>query len=96
MSTFSRVNTARLAMALLLGAAAGCGASSGDCLRYSDCDPGLTCAFGHCVAPPSQYSADAAASDEIETAATIPESGATPIEASVDDANLPVADAPAE
>ena len=22
------------------------------CLRYSDCDPGLTCAYGHCVFPP--------------------------------------------
>jgi hypothetical protein len=22
------------------------------CLRYSDCDPGLTCAYGHCVYPP--------------------------------------------
>lgn len=23
------------------------------CLRYSDCDPGLTCAYGRCVFPPA-------------------------------------------
>jgi hypothetical protein len=29
-----------------------CGPGPKDCLRYSDCDPGLTCAYGRCVYPP--------------------------------------------
>jgi hypothetical protein len=32
---------------------AGCGAESGDCVRYSDCADGLTCAAGKCVVPPA-------------------------------------------
>jgi hypothetical protein len=39
------------ALAALLCLMTQCG-TSGDCLRYSDCDQGLTCAAGHCVAPP--------------------------------------------
>ena len=37
-----------LAMAAALGAVWNCGSST-TCLRYSDCDQGLTCANGLCV-----------------------------------------------
>jgi hypothetical protein len=41
-----------LAAAVLVLALARCSASGTDCLRYSDCGPGLTCAAGKCVVPP--------------------------------------------
>ncbi len=36
----------------------------GQCLRYGDCDQGLTCAAGRCVVPPAT---DAAAETDVET-----------------------------
>jgi hypothetical protein len=63
-----------LALAAVVAALlAACGAESGDCLRYSDCSQGLTCAAGHCVVPP------AAASDSdggVVTPTTIDAAGA--------------------
>ena len=38
---------------------AACGAESGDCLRFTDCAQGLTCAAGRCVVPPPPASASA-------------------------------------
>jgi hypothetical protein len=52
-----------MASALLLGMATGCGESSA-CLRYSDCDPGLTCAYGSCVLPPVEESDSGATGDD--------------------------------
>ncbi|MGA7122854.1 MAG: hypothetical protein WBY94_22325 [Polyangiaceae bacterium] len=58
---------------LLVGAPSGCGAGS-DCFRYSDCDPGLTCAYGSCVLPPQQ---DGATGDDGESAVFDFDSGTT-------------------
>ena len=84
-----------LAILFLVGAATGCGAGS-DCLRYSDCDPGLTCAYGHCVAPPAQAPGDGASGDDGESGTTGDDSGSIPTQGSGDDANLQGGDAPAE
>ena len=48
MRTFERRGLIGLAMATTLVAVWNCGSSS-TCLRYSDCDQGLTCANGLCV-----------------------------------------------
>ncbi len=74
MSTSDRTRIATIAITLLVGAAAGCGAST-DCMRYSDCDEGLTCAYGHCVFPPSQDPGDGASGDDAESAETGDDSG---------------------
>jgi hypothetical protein len=69
-------------------ASVNCG-TPGECLRYSDCDQGLTCARGHCVPPPSSDDAgEDAETDAAEAAAdasaiesgtpgTVAESGTT-------------------
>ncbi|MBV9947579.1 MAG: hypothetical protein JOZ69_12065 [Myxococcales bacterium] len=46
-----------LLLVLLCAAFASCGAESGDCLRFTDCAEGLTCAAGRCVVPPPPASA---------------------------------------
>ena len=42
-----------LAMALLFGVPLAHCDLSGSCLRFSDCNDGLTCAAGKCVPPPA-------------------------------------------
>ncbi len=59
MQTSSKKHASRITIGLLFAgfalAALGTNCLSGDeCLRYSDCSEGLTCAFGKCVVPPAQ------------------------------------------
>jgi hypothetical protein len=68
----------RVGLVLLLGVGlatlAHCGSTS-ECLRYSDCDQGLTCAAGHCVppaGPTGDDAGDAAASDAMTPDADAP------------------------
>jgi hypothetical protein len=85
------------AVAALLVATAGCGAGSGDCLRYSDCSEGLTCAAGRCVAPPPSTPPDGATGDDGGLGTTSDDSGTvSATEASDRDASFQLGDAPAE
>ncbi len=60
MSICELVKVSRLGViAVVVGATIACG-EPGDCLRYSDCAAGLTCADGKCVPPPSVPAAGAA------------------------------------
>lgn len=59
MRTSSKKSASRITIGLFFAgfalAALGTNCLSGDeCLRYSDCSEGLTCAFGKCVVPPVQ------------------------------------------
>ncbi|HEX7664930.1 MAG TPA: hypothetical protein VF407_10475 [Polyangiaceae bacterium] len=59
MRTSSKLHVSRVTIGLFFAgfilAATGTNCLSGDeCLRYSDCSEGLTCAFGKCVVPPVQ------------------------------------------
>lgn len=71
MSIFSRWAPGATAVGLVT-ALAHCGPGPTACLRYTDCDPGLTCAYGHCVYPPvaSDASLDAPASSGLSEAST--------------------------
>ena len=51
MSISRLVGTFGIAAALVL-ALTRCSPGPALCNRYSDCDPGLTCAYGRCVYPP--------------------------------------------
>jgi hypothetical protein len=63
-STCERTRLSALLVVLVVAAVSACGgADPVDCLRFSDCAEGLTCAYGHCVVPPSPASADATAGD---------------------------------
>jgi len=78
-------------VAAILGfffASAGCG-DPGDCLRYSDCDQGLTCAYGHCVVPPMPDAADDGEVAGDDGAASL-ESSVLASEASGDDGSASV------
>jgi hypothetical protein len=57
MRHYERVFFLGLVGALVGAVVINCG--SGVCERYSDCASGLTCARGHCVAPPSDDDASA-------------------------------------
>ena len=74
MSTSDPMRFATIAISLLVGGAAGCGAGT-DCMRYSDCDQGLTCAYGHCVLPPSQDPGDTTIGDDAASSAAGDDSG---------------------
>ncbi|MEO8799410.1 MAG: hypothetical protein ABI551_16080 [Polyangiaceae bacterium] len=68
MQTSSKKHASRITIGLLFAgfalAALGTNCLSGDeCLRYSDCSEGLTCAFGKCVVPPAQDDEGGAASE---------------------------------
>jgi hypothetical protein len=56
-STFERVRLVLPIAALVVGVAVDCG-PPGDCLRFSDCAEGLTCADGKCVPPPPPLPGD--------------------------------------
>jgi hypothetical protein len=78
-------------VAAILGflvAGAGCG-DPGDCLRYTDCDQGLTCAYGHCVLPPMPDAADDGEVTGDDGAASL-ESSVLASEASGDDGQASV------
>lgn len=47
-----------VAVAVSLIALASC-TSTGECVRYTDCDDGFTCAYGRCVVPPASSGDDA-------------------------------------
>ncbi len=69
MSTSYRLRAALVALALVAGGASSAGAcGTADCLRFSDCSDGLTCADGHCVEPPPPETGDGA-SDTADTGA---------------------------
>lgn len=61
MWTFRLLLPAALVAAALGGSLTHC-VSPTNCLRYSDCDEGLTCAYGRCVVPmpPSEGGTDSA------------------------------------
>ncbi|MEO8877196.1 MAG: hypothetical protein ABI461_16500 [Polyangiaceae bacterium] len=62
---------------------------SDECLRFSDCNEGLTCAFGKCVVPPAQSGEggadDEGGSSEPDGAVVTFDSG-TPSDSSIGDA----------
>jgi hypothetical protein len=66
-SIFERLRALPAVAVLLVGVAVDCG-PAGDCLRFSDCAAGLTCADGKCVAPPPPAPGDGGS----EAAATAP------------------------
>jgi hypothetical protein len=51
------------------------------CLRYSDCDPGLTCAYGRCVYPPVVLG-----DGSVLEASTVADAGVSVVEAGANDA----------
>ncbi len=94
MSTFERALALGALCAAVAFSTVRCGPGPTRCLRYSDCDPGLTCAYGHCVFPPPPAS-DAAG---VEAAASTQDAGPdAPFVTSADSGGaLPTDDATAD
>jgi len=91
----SRWHAAAALLALAAVADAACGAA-GECLRFSDCDPGLTCAYGQCVVPPPPDT-DAAADGGQTTTPVVDAGSSTVITPTTSDASVEAAsDASAE
>lgn len=72
-----RSHTVGALLTLAAVAVVACG-EAGECLRFSDCDQGLTCAFGHCVLPPPPET-DGAAPEEGGTTTTVADTGSTTV-----------------
>jgi hypothetical protein len=76
-----------LAMALLFGVPLAHCDLSGSCLRFSDCNDGLTCAAGKCVPPPADGGVeDGASADAPPPAADVTVAPPVAPPASCDDA----------
>jgi hypothetical protein len=99
-SSSRRISTAAAFVAALTAAFVRCGPGPKDCLRYSDCDPGLTCAYGRCVYPPAPDSGEAgSAAVSSADAADVDATGGDETtgdeatdDASTDDASAPSSD----
>jgi hypothetical protein len=96
-STFDRLPIAIVtALALTLTAGVDCGGSSTECLRYSDCTSGLTCAAGKCVAPPPQAPSDDGSADAGPVVPVLTDAGISEATEPVADGAQSGGDAPAE
>ena len=96
MLTFDRVHLSLVAAVVLLAASIDCGGPSGDCLRYSDCASGLTCAAGKCVAPPPPPPSDGGSTEDdgnVDGTSELTDAGSLGAQSSTDDGGD---DAPAE
>lgn len=96
MLTFDRLSPWVLGAIALLTASVDCGGPSGDCLRYSDCAAGLTCAAGKCVAPPLPAPDDGGSTNDdgnVEGASALADAASVGAQSSTGDGGD---DAPAE
>ncbi len=88
MSSSNRAATVGAVAALVALSLAQCSPGPKRCEQYSDCDPGLTCAYGRCVYPPAPDAGDGAAPQD-DASDTTPDDAAS----ASDDASVDASDA---